>query len=524
MSLSNQAEFGKIRAFLWPIYRNEMKKIIPMLLMIFLICFNYTILKNLKDSVVITAQSSGVEVIPFIKVWALLPMAILATYIFTKLSNRFSQERVFYLTITFFLVVFAIFAFLVYPYKNIIHPHEVADYLESIMPAGFKGLISMFRNWSFTVFYVFCELWSTMVLTVLFWGFANEVTKIVEARRFYGMMAVVGSFASTAAGVGANYLTINKNWDDSLQTLVSVVVLFGLATMVIFWWMNKNVLSDPSFKDLHETRVGVKKKQKISLREGFRFLSNSKYLVCIAVVVVCYNLVINMVEIVWKDQLYQLYPSGKEYNDYQNDMTSIVGLFATVISLFMSPLISRYGWTKTALITPIIMLVTSIGFFTFMLFRNDLHEPVYLLFGTTPLVIAVFFGAAQVCLSKACKFSIFDSTKEMAFIPLAHETKLKGKAAIDGVGSRLGKSGSSLIYQVLFMVFSTIGASAPYVALIIMVVIVGWIIAVKSLGLQFTSLVDDDGREEIGEKKESAVIGINPSDTPSNGLQPTLGL
>jgi AAA family ATP:ADP antiporter len=121
-------------------------------------------------------------------------------------------------------------------------------------------------------------------------------------------------------------------------------------------------------------------------------------------------------------------------------------------------------------------------------------------------VIAVFFGAAQVCLSKACKFSVFDSTKEMAFIPLGHEFKLKGKAAIDGVGSRLGKSGGSIIHQGLLMIFATVAASAPYVAIILMLVIVGWIYAVRSLGLQFTSLVGQSGREEMGETTISAGV------------------
>ena len=145
------------------------------------------------------------------------------------------------------------------------------------------------------------------------------------------------------------------------------------------------------------------------------------------------------------------------------------------------------------------MLVTGTGFFVFMLFRHDLSDFVYLLAGTTPLVIAVFFGAAQVCLSKACKYSIFDSTKEMAFIPLGHDTKLKGKAAIDGVGSRFGKSGGSLIHQGLLMVFGTVSMDAPYVAVILMAVIGGWIYAVRSLGKKFASIVGRKGREEIGE-------------------------
>lgn len=504
MSVSDK-EFGRLRAFFWPIYRHEVKKILPMLLMMFFICFNYSVLRNMKDAVVVTAKSSGAEAIPFIKVWVLLPMAILFTLIFAKLSNRFSQERVFYIIISFFLIFFALFTFGLYPHQDFLHPHQLADQLEKVLPAGFKGMIAMCRNWSFTLFYVISELWGSMVLTVLLWGLVNEVTKMTEARRFYSMLGVISSIAGISAGVGANLLTENRTWEETLNVLTLVIILLGCLTMLVFAWMNKYVLNTASFQEIHRAGKPVEKKKRLSMRESFSYLSNSKYLICIAVIVVCYNLVINLVEIVWKDQLRQLYPLNKDYNHYMNTMTSMVGIFATLTSLFMSQLISRFGWTRTALITPVIMLVTSAGFFAFMLFREDLSGPALKLFGTTPLAIAVFFGAAQVCMSKACKYSVFDSTKEMAFIPLGHECKLKGKMAIDGVGSRLGKSGGSLIHQGLLMFFATVSTSAPYVAFILMTVIIGWMMATRSLGKQFTNLIGEREREDIGEAQSNTL-------------------
>lgn len=508
--MTPDTDFSKIRSFFWPIHRHELRKILPMMGLLFLICFNYSILRNVKDAVVVTAESSGAEVIPFIKVWVLLPMAILFTFIFTKLTNRYSQETVFYITISSFLIFFGAFIFILYPFRDFLHPHTWANHLESILPIGFKGMIAMFRNWTFTLFYVICELWGSMILSVLFWGFANEVTQITEARRFYSMLAVVASFAGIIAGFAANYLTDEQSWEKTLNVLVSTIIFGGCLTIGIFRWMNKNVLKDASFDALHQSQKELKKKPRLSMRESFTYLSNSKYLLCIAALVVCYNLVINLVEIVWKDQLRQLYPSAVEYSRYMNYMTSAVGIIATVTALFMSQLIARFGWTRTAVITPAIMLITSAGFFAFMLFREDLREPVFLLTGMTPLMIAVFFGSAQVCMSKACKYSVFDSTKEMAFIPLGHECKLKGKAAIDGVGSRLGKSGGSLIHQGLLMFLGTVSMSAPYVAVILLFVIVGWIIAARSLGRQFVSLIGEKGREEIGETQAA----------PSNDLEP----
>ncbi len=245
------------------------------------------------------------------------------------------------------------------------------------------------------------------------------------------------------------------------------------------------------------------------MRESFSFLSKSKYLLCIAVIVVAYNLTINLVEVVWKDQLRLLHSLPSNYNIYMNNLTSAWGVISTIAALCMSYMIGRFGWTKVALITPAIMILTSVGFFSFIIFRDVLAAPMILLVGATPLTIAVFFGASQVCLSKAAKYSVFDATKEMSFIPLDHESKLKGKAAIDGVGFRFGKSGGSLIHQGLLMVFGSLAASAPYVATILMAVVIGWVIAVRSLGKQFAQVVSD--KNAIGEAPPTPQPQIAPT-------------
>lgn len=495
MASALKSEFGAIRSCIWPIHRHEVRKLVPMLIMICLTVFVYDILRNMKDAVIITA--AGAEVIPFIKVWALLPGAILLTLIFTKLSNLYSQERVFYIIITGFLLFFALFAFILYPYRDALHAHDAADTLQVVLPKGFKGLVAMCRYWSFTLFYVMSELWGSIVLSVLFWGFANEVTRVWEARRFYSVFCIGANtaaiFAGQVAGIlpesEANAVTaIKDNWGTSLIILTLLIITCGLFTMGIFRWMNRNVLNDPSFDDLHSNSKELKAKGKQSLKESFSYLSNSKYLICIAVLVVSYNLVLNLVEVIWKDQLRRLYPSTDDYFAYMSTLTSCVGIVSACTAIFMARIIDRFGWTRTALITPVIMLITSAGFFSFMFFQDYLGGETLSFIGTTPLVIAVFFGAAQNCLSKAMKYSVFDSTKEMAFIPLSHESKLKGKAAIDGIGSRMGKSGGSLIHTALLMILGSLAASAPYVAGILTGVIGLWILATRSLGKQFNAL------------------------------------
>lgn len=496
--MSTDLNFGKIRSFLWPVRRHEAKKLVPMLLMLFLICFSYGILRIMKDTVVVTA--SGAEVLPFIKVYGMLPMAILLTFGFTKLSNRYSQEQVFYMMTSGFLIFFGLFAFVLYPMRDVLHPYQTADALELMLPAGFKGLISMFKYWTFTAFYILSELWSTIVMQILFWGFANEVTRIQEARRFYGIFGIGSNFAAIASGQAGVFFsqgnTYNPNipfgseaWEQTMMMLILVIIGAGLLTMWIFRWMNKNVLNDSSFDELHANKKAMKAKGRLSLKESFAYLSNSKYLLCIAVIVIAYNLVINLAELVWKDKLFQLYPSPSDFNTYTSNLHSIMGIVSTITAFFMAAIIGKFGWTRTALITPVIMLITAAGFFGFLSFSDTWLDIFVAWIGMTPLAIAVFFGSMQNCLSKAAKYSVFDTTKEMAFIPLSHECKLRGKAAIDGVGSRLGKSGGSMIHQGLLMFLTTVSACLPYVAVIFVVIIICWIIAARSLGKQFNELV-----------------------------------
>ncbi|NGX33625.1 MAG: hypothetical protein K1060chlam4_01696, partial [Candidatus Anoxychlamydiales bacterium] len=106
-------------------------------------------------------------------------------------------------------------------------------------------------------------------------------------------------------------------------------------------------------------------------------------------------------------------------------------------------------------------------------------------FGLSPLVLAVTFGAVQDVFSRSLKYTVFDETKEMAFIPLTAEEKLQAKSAIDGIGSRLGKSGSSLILQVLFMFFATTLGASPIIFGIILLIFPLWIFSINKLSKKF---------------------------------------
>lgn len=463
-----------------------------MFFMFFLISFNYNALRACKDSLVVTAPQSGAEAIPFIKVWAIVPGALLLTYLFTRLANRYSREKVFYIMMSLFLGFFLIFTFVLFPAQEVLHPTAFADRLQAILPAGFKGLIAMFRNWTFTLFYMMSELWGTAILSVLFWGFANAIIRVDEAKRYYGLLMIGANIAGIFSGQVSVWLSDNVffqflpygkcSWDQSILFLNGLIIASGVVIIAIFRWMNHHVIRHD------EELAEPPEKIKMSMRENFSYLLKSKYLLCMALIVLSYNVVINLIEVVWKNQIKAVYPNPGEYNIYMGEVMTLMGIIATVASFATVFVIRRFSWTFTALIPAVIVLTTGVCFFACILFPDSGLTWLAGLVGSTPLILSVTLGGLQNCLSRASKYTIFDATKEIAFIPLSDECKLKGKAAIDGVGSRLGKSGGSMIHQSLLVVFSTVAASVPYVAVIFLAFVLVWIASVVALGKQFDAL------------------------------------
>ena len=58
----------------------------------------------------------------------------------------------------------------------------------------------MVRNWLFTLFYCVSELWGDVVLSLLFWGLANETTSIEDAPLLYPLFGIGANIAQTMAG------------------------------------------------------------------------------------------------------------------------------------------------------------------------------------------------------------------------------------------------------------------------------------------------------------------------------------
>lgn len=85
--------------------------------------------------------------------------------------------------------------------------------------------------------------------------------------------------------------------------------------------------------------------------------------------VVAYGISINLVEVTWKSKIKAQFPNPNDYSAFMGDFSTATGA-VTFTMMILSRYIFRYfGWGVAALITPTVLLITGIAFFSLVLFR-----------------------------------------------------------------------------------------------------------------------------------------------------------
>lgn len=87
-----------------------------------------------------------------------------------------------------------------------------------------------------------------------------------------------------------------------------------------------------------------------------------------------------------------------------------------------------------------------------------------------------------VIFARSARFSFLRPAEEMVYISLDEESRTKGKAMVGVVGTSLGKSGGSMLSQVLLLVScGSVAHSLPVMLGVFMLMSSGWLRSVLAL-------------------------------------------
>ncbi len=469
--------FGKIREFFWPIHSFELKKFIPMSLLMFCILFVYTMVRDIKDNLVqYHAIGGGTELISHLKLWFVMPAAFLTVMLFTWLVNKFGTVKIFYIMVSIFLGYFAIFSLFLFPNVDKIHASaETVRSMQASWPPFFKDIIPCLTNWSYTLFYVFAEIWGTIAISSLFWQFANKITKKGEVTRFFALFCTLGNVGVFASGRILDEMShaTGAAFNRNLLICIWISIGLGIVTMLIYYWINKVIVTDPRYYDPTDVKI-KKKKEKVSIMEGIKLLFKSKYLALVGIIVVGYGVVINLFEQIWKAHYKATLPAN-EANAIMGFMSQATAIATILMSWVASLLLRKLKWKTNVLITPIIVVVMCSTYFLLMM-------------GMSLPLLLTWIGAVTNAFDKGTKYTFFDPTKAMAYLPLDPDEKVKGQAAVEVIGGRLGKAGGALTVILLTAVIipgSNILSNMYTIMGVCVVLSIAWITSAFMLGREY---------------------------------------
>lgn len=424
---------------------------------------NYCLLRSARNALAVVDLGGGAGSIPIYDLCGTIPGAVLMVFLLTRLLNRFSIHKVFLITLSVFLGFFLLFSLGIYPSLHLwkttlahwtwLPGHE---WLAFLLPKGFSML-----------FFVMAELWKIALLTVLFWGLVNQYISLVKAKELYAPLMLGTSIGTMLSGPIVKLCTSDALsqglWSRSLTLMTFSLCLIGLFTAwlyTILWTQ----FSGPKQQQPTEPEITL------SLKESIRACLKSKYLCLLGWVTIADYIAYALGEVVFLDILKQKYPDPRAYCDYNGQLSFWYGLLTAVSAVIITPLlVKKCRWVVASLVTPVCLVLTEGAFFFTLWFPSkELH-----------LELLVFLGSIFFCFVRAAKYTLFDTSKELSFLLLPPLEKIQGKLIIDGICSRMGRGGASLLTIGLIQMFGGVMASA-FVA--------GWIALAISVSCVFSTL------------------------------------
>ncbi|KAL4419151.1 hypothetical protein ABPG77_009127 [Micractinium sp. CCAP 211/92] len=493
------------------------RKVLPLGLIFFVASFNLTILQNLKDAIMVT--TAGAETLPFLASCVVLPASLGFFMAYGKMVEALPSRSVFYAALSPLLAFYVLFTAVLYPLHGSLHLNGFYAATAALVPQGLHGLLKVIEYWTFSLFYCASELWGSVVISVLFWSLANEVCTIDEAKTVYPLMGIAANVALVLAGSWVKFVNSNLvpaaggSTQAMLNFLVGGIVCLTGVMMAAKFVLDKWCVGDYCAIDAEggsPKSPKKKKKKKGSLGESFAVIRSSPKIMNLALLVVSYGVSHRLFEFAWKGQLRALYPTPAAYQSVLADVSIATG-YCTIALMLLGKFVFQYfGWMAAAAATPSIMLLAGAGFFGLSLAANQGISVA----GMDPAAMAVagvMAGAVTQVFARSSKFSLFDPAKEMVYIEMSRDEKSKGKAAVDLLGSQIGKSGGAWLTQALLLVLGSISASMPVIAAAFTGVIVSWLRAVLSLGGQLNDY----------EQQKAAAAASAPNGTANGAATPT---
>lgn len=396
----------------------ERRKTALLFLYFFLVIAAFWILKPVRTSQFI--KNIGVEVLPLVRFGTAL-LVLPCAWAFSAFSRRFSRAAL----VTAFAGVFGA-ASLAFGW---------------LFPAGAEQAHPSLHFLMF--FYV--DVFNT-AMVALFWAVANDASAPAESRRTYGWIGL-GGILGGAAGSALTGWGIGRLGGSLLFTLSAVLTLLVI----------------PIGRALPDRRRVEDAEPAADAASGARRVFHSRYLLSIAGIVACYEIVSVLIDYQFNALADANYGSVSGLAGFLGKFSTMTILLSGVVQVFATNTLLRLRGPRAGLLVlPVLMLAGSAAFWI----APSLN------------VIAFAFACDAIF-----HYSMDQSSKESLYTALGRRARFQSKAFIDMFLFRAAKGAGAAIVLAVNVLLST--PPVQVLSWVTAPVALAWILCSRYAGRRF---------------------------------------
>ena len=426
--------------------KREVEPALLFFLFWFFVIIVFQALRPLKKGLFVEHLGADIEL--YAKL-ANIGVAILAVIVFSYLYNRLGSRRLIPTLCVIFVAALLAFAASI--------PRDAA-------PA--VGV-----NWAF---YLFGDLWSTVWVTT-FWAYLNEMTRIDQSKRLYGMIGAGGPLGGLVANL-AVWQFVQSQGTATILVGCAVATVIVALIMLRLEMLARRPGAGVSREEQNLLQVEQKlaQPQRNPAIDGARLVFASRYLLAIAMIVFLYEITSQILDYQYSSAADVAFEGGGRTQAFFAQIGVIVNLVGLIVSVFLVSFVMRKFGLKTALlILPVAMALAS-----------------GLYFAVAGLITAALLTISDNSLS----YSMNQISRETLFEPTSDDVVYKARAFINMFVQRFGKG-------VAIVMALALGAiPIRFLSILAIAVIVIWSGFALYAGRRFDRMTGPDEAERRLEK------------------------
>jgi ATP:ADP antiporter, AAA family len=261
--------------------------------------------------------------------------------------------------------------------------------------------------WVSVAFYVWLSIVSVMTVSQ-FWSLSNHVFDARQAKRLFGFVGAGGLLGSIAGGQVARIATGLVGTRYAL--LVAAVIILS-AVALILWVCRLH----PAREEPRRTTAGVAKLEKA--RGGLDIILRSRHLKLVSAVMILTVMVAQVVDVQFNWAVQQATTGLDQRTAFFGNFFTVMGISAFVFQLLFTARLHRVvGVGVSMRVLPVTMAVGTVGLFFAALAMPELL-----------LAVALILKIGE----SGLRYSLDQSTRELLFLPVPAQARIKAKAFID---------------------------------------------------------------------------------------------